>query len=184
MIFGVTGYNCSGKEEFSKFLKKEGFTHFSLSDEIRKELKKKKKRLTRKNLLNKGNEIREKYGPEELAKRISKKIKENKDYVISSIRNKHEVLELRKLKDFLLVNIISPREERFNRIIKRKRKGDPKTFEEFIQLERKEQSMVETEQQLHIITRMADIIINNNKKLDFFNMKIDRMLADWYPKFH
>ena len=100
MIFGVTGYSCAGKEEFAKFLKKEGFMHLSLSDEIKTSLKKGKKRVTRKNLIERGNELRFNKGAGELAKRTKKKIKKGKDYVITSIRNKQEVLELRKLKDF------------------------------------------------------------------------------------
>jgi len=28
------------------------------------------------------------------------------------------------------------------------------------------------------------VVINNNEDLSTFHMKIDRMLADWYPKFH
>ena len=43
------------------------------------------KSLTRQNLIDKGNEIRAKYGAEELAKRVIKKIDNKKDYVISSI---------------------------------------------------------------------------------------------------
>ena len=184
MIFGVTGYYGSGKDEFAKFLENEEFIHLSLSDEIRKELKKKRKRKTRKNLIDMGNEIRRNQGPSELAKRVLKKVKENKDYVLTSIRNKEEVLELKKRKDFVLVNVIAPVELRFDRLISRGRKGDPITFEEFIQKERLEQSEISTDQQLHIVTGMADIVINNNKDLDMFHMKIDRLLADWYPKFH
>ncbi len=184
MIFGVTGYYGSGKDEFAKFLESEGFSHLSLSDEIRKELKKKKKMGTRKNLIGMGNEIRRKHGPSELANRVLKKVKDNKDYVLTSIRNKEEVLKLKERKDFVLVNVIAPVESRFDRLVQRGRKGDPITFEEFIQKERLEQSEVITDQQLHIVTGMADIVVNNNKDLDLFHMKIDRLLADWYPKFH
>jgi dephospho-CoA kinase len=98
MIFGVTGYYGSGKDEFAKFLENEEFTHISLSNEIRKELKKKKKRATRKNLIDMGNEIRRNLGPAELANRVLKKIKDNKDYVLTSIRNKEELLKLKKEK--------------------------------------------------------------------------------------
>ncbi len=184
MIFGVTGYYGSGKDEFARFLEREGFTHLSLSDEIRKYLKKNKKRATRKNLIDAGNEIRRKNGSAELSKRILSKIKKNKDYVITSIRNKEEVSEFKKRENFILINIIAPIESRFDRLVRRGRKGDPITFEEFIQKERLEQSEVSTDQQLHLVTRMADLVINNNKELTDFHMKIDRMLADWYPKFN
>ena len=139
MIFGVTGYYGSGKDEFAKLLNKEGFIHLSLSEEIRKEIKKKKKRSTRKNLIDEGNNIRRKYGPSELADRVIKNIKPGKDYVITSIRNKQEVMRLKERKDFVLINIVAPVELRFDRLVQRGRKGDPITFEEFIQKERLEQ---------------------------------------------
>ena len=184
MIIGVTGYYCAGKCEIAKFLKSEKFTHFSLSDEIRKELKKKRKKLSKENQINLGNDIREKYGAGELARRIAGKIKPGKDYVVTSVRNKGEVDELRKLPDFILVNVISPQMDRFERTRKRNRAGDPKTFEDFVKKERIEFSEISTKQQLHLVGRMADIIIYNNKNLEEFHRKIDRMLADWYPKFH
>jgi dephospho-CoA kinase len=184
MIIGVTGYYCAGKAEVAKFLKGEKFTHYSLSDDIRKELKKKRKKLSKENQINLGNEIREKSGAGELAKRVASRIKPKKDYVITSIRNKGEVVELMKFPDFILVNVISPQMNRFDRTKKRNRAGDPKTFEDFVKKERVEFSEISTKQQLHLVGRMADIIINNNKSLEEFHRKIDRMLADWYPRFH
>jgi dephospho-CoA kinase len=184
MIIGVTGYYCSGKEEIARFLKSEKFAHFSLSDEIRKELKKKRKKVSKENQIELGNDIREKFGASELAKRVVSKIKPGKDYVITSISNKGEVEELKKLPDFILVNVISPQSNRFERMGERKKVDDPKTFEEFVKRERAEFSEISTRQQLHLVGRMADIIINNNKSFDEFHRKIDRMLADWYPKFH
>ena len=184
MIIGVTGYYCAGKDEIAKFLKGEKFTHYSLSDEIRRELKKKRKKLSRENQINLGNDIRKKLGVGELARRAASKIKPGKDYVVTSIRNKGEVVELKKLPNFILVNVISPQLDRFDRMRKRNRAFDPKTFEEFVKKERIEFSEISTKQQLHLVGRMADIIINNNKNLEEFHRKIDRMLADWYPKFH
>ena len=42
MIIGLTGKNGSGKGEVAEFLKKRGYTYFSLSDEIREVMKEKK----------------------------------------------------------------------------------------------------------------------------------------------
>ena len=71
--------------------------------------------------INLGNEIREKSGAGELAKRVASRIKPKKDYVITSIRNKGEVVELMKFPDFILVNVISPQMNRFDRTKKRNR---------------------------------------------------------------
>ena len=77
MIIGVTGSYASGKDSVAEYLIKKGFQHFSLSDEIRKELKKRKIKETRQNLIKLGNELRKKHGNEILAKRIIELISKN-----------------------------------------------------------------------------------------------------------
>ena len=75
-IIGLTGTNGAGKGEVAAFLKRMGYTYFSLSDLVREELRKKENEVTRNNLIKMGNELREKFGPDILAKRIMKKVKQ------------------------------------------------------------------------------------------------------------
>ena len=63
----MTGTNGSGKGEAAEYFKKKGYAYFSLSDLIREELQKSGKELTRDNLIEKGNELRDTYGPDILA---------------------------------------------------------------------------------------------------------------------
>ncbi len=51
MIIGLTGKNASGKGEVAQYLKTRGFTFYSLSDVLREELKRKKKVISRNNLI-------------------------------------------------------------------------------------------------------------------------------------
>jgi dephospho-CoA kinase len=139
MIIGVTGYYSSGKDTIANYLEKKGFIHHSLSDEIRLELKKRKKRITRDNLILVGNELRQKYGPSVLADRATKRFKTG-NYVVSSIRNVYEVKALRKLDNFMLIDVRAPIEKRFRWMKKRDRKGDIKTLKELRQKELLEQS--------------------------------------------
>jgi len=166
MIIGLTGLYASGKDDAANYLVKIGFIHYSLSDELREELKKKKVEITRENLISLGNELRKKHGPNILAKKIIKKLNKNQNYVISSIRNIYEVNELKKLENFKLINIESQIEKRLERIIKRNREEDPKTIEELREKENIEQSQNENEQQLHKVKEMADISIKNNSTLE------------------
>ena len=63
MIIGLTGKNASGKGEVGEYLKVRGFLFYSLSDVLRDELKKQKLPLTRENLTNLGNTLRNDRGP-------------------------------------------------------------------------------------------------------------------------
>jgi len=182
MIIGITGYYASGKDTVANYLEKRSFTHYSLSDEIREEAKKKRLELTRNNLINQGNKLRETFGPNILAKRVIKKIDNSKHHIITSIRNEQEVLTLKELDNFILINVTSPIEQRFERLKKRDREQDPKTIKELKEKELQEQSSNNNNQQLHLATKLADITINNNSDLKTLYRKIDRFLQDWWPK--
>jgi len=181
MIIGITGYYASGKDTIAKELEKRGFAHHSLSNIIRSVLLDNKLQLTRENMIYTGNELRKNYGANILAKKTIEKIEEGK-YVITSIRNEQELIELKKLDNFILVNVISPIEQRFQRIQQRNRVGDPKTLEELKLKELEEESTKNTNQQLHLVTKQADIIINNDNSLEDFQNKITKFLKDWQPK--
>jgi len=182
MIIGITGYNASGKDSVAEYLEKKGFKHYSLSDIIRDELKKKKKTLSRENLIEEGNNLRKKYGPSILAKKTIEKITSEKNYIITSIRNKQEVLELNKLDNYILIKVISPIKDRFERIKSRNRIGDPKTIGELQKKELQEESSNQNNQQLHLASRLANVTINNNSDLNTLYNKIELFLKDWEPK--
>ena len=78
MIIGLTGKNASGKGEVANYLKSKGFIYYSLSDVIREEATKRGLEHSRENLINLGNELREKFGPKHLAQQISSKIFEKR----------------------------------------------------------------------------------------------------------
>ena len=95
MIFGITGYYGSGKDSVARYSESKGFIHYSLSDEIRFELKEREIEITRDNLIKLGNELRAEIGPNVLANKIIKRLEPNQNYIITSIRNPHEAMELK-----------------------------------------------------------------------------------------
>ena len=62
VIIGTAGLNASGKGEVGNYLESKGFIFLSLSDAIREELTKEGKDHSRQNMIDKGNELRQKYG--------------------------------------------------------------------------------------------------------------------------
>ena len=81
--------------------KNKGFVYLSLSDELREVAKERKIEITRLNLQNLGNELRENMGKEVLAKLVVNKIK-NQQYinvVIDGIRNPSEIDHLKNNRD-------------------------------------------------------------------------------------
>lgn len=177
MIIGLTGKNGSGKGEVARFLKERSFEYHSLSDVLRGELKKQKKPLTRDNLIAVGNKLRETYGPDILAKRILEKVDADRNYVIDSIRHPAEAQALKTRDRFALLNITALPKVRFDRLKKRKRENDPKTFKDFLKLERIEaKSGVKSDQQLDQTLKLADYEIDNSSSLEKLHKEIAKIV--------
>ncbi|GHT49437.1 dephospho-CoA kinase [Endomicrobiia bacterium] len=180
MIIGLTGSNCSGKDTIAEYIsKKYDYKHFSLSDIIREIMKEKGIDPTRENLIIFGTKLREKNGNGVLAKKVLEKTDLNGKYCITSIRHPDEVNELRKRKDFVLVNIDASQNVRFERMRKRKRQGDPSTLERFIYLEMQEYQTEGSGQQLRRTANMADITFTNDSNdITTLEVTIEGLLKD------
>lgn len=179
MIIGLTGPNGSGKGEVARYLESKGFTYLSLSDVVREEAARRGLEATRKNLIRIGNDLRRHYGPAILAKRIRKKIS-NKT-VVDSIRNPHEVEELKKEKDFFLISIEAPLELRFQRCLERGRIGDARTLEEFQMREEIENSEDASCQQIEECMKRADHVIMNKGTMEELYKKVQDLLSRLHP---
>jgi len=184
MIIGLTGKNASGKGEAANYLKSKGFVYYSLSDVIREEATKRGIEHSRDNLINLGNQLRKKYGPNYLAKQINIKIKQqlkkkkNQNFVIDSIRSPFEAKELMKNKGFVIVGIKAPIELRFKRLLDRNRLGDAKTLEEFKKQEQRENLKNKTNQQLDATFKLAKKFITNDSTLKELHKKIDGLINE------
>ncbi len=180
LVLGLTGPNAAGKGEVCKYLLGKGFHVISLSDILREIAKKKRIGHTRENLIKLGNELRKRYGSGFLAKQACRKIKKDKykKVIIDSIRNVGEIKELKKnfKNRFFLIYITAPKKLRFKFLLKRSREGDPKTYKEFLDMEKKEHSNKSTHQQLHKCKELRDFTINNNSTLNSLYRKIDKLL--------
>ena len=182
MIFGVTGNYASGKDTVAEFLHEMNFRHVSFSDLLREELKTRNVDLTRDNLINVGNELRQKFGADILAKKALAKLEDGENFVFTSIRNPAEVKSLEQRKDFILVEVIAPEKTRLSRLLSRNRLGDPKTLDELQQKESLENSSSATDQQLKKVSELARIVLKNDSTLDNLKQKTEQMVNDWMFK--
>lgn len=177
MIIGITGKYCAGKDLAAEYIVSKGFTHYSLSNFIREEAKRRNLVSDRPTLINLGNELRERYGPGVLGKKALEQFEPGKNYVVSSIRNPAEVKELRASPAFTLVGLDAPLDLRWKRMQERPDKQDNiRTYEEFVASERAEQSADPTKQQLHLVFTLADVVIMNDSSKEQLYSQIDQLL--------
>lgn len=181
MIIGITGFLACGKGAVSDILKQKGFIVYSCSDEIREECRKNNIELTRENLQKVGNELREKFGPNVLAKRLVDRIKReglDKNYVVKSIRTSGEIEELKKLPKFSLVFIDAEAMTRYERAKKRLREKEQiSSFDEFMASEKKELASNDpNSQNLEKCKALAEFTIDNNGTLEDLEKKVDDLL--------
>ncbi|MBU0457587.1 MAG: deaminase [Nanoarchaeota archaeon] len=182
MIIGVTGKYAAGKDLAAEILEKMNFFHVSFSDLIREELKNNKKKITRDNLIAKGNELREKGGADVLARIALSKVKDGENHIFTSIRNPSEVELLQERSDFLLINISSPENVRLSRILQRNREKDPKTLKELRDKESLENSNDPNAQQLEKVIQMARVNVVNDSTREKLENKMQKLVFDWIFK--
>lgn len=167
MIVGLTGRIAAGKETLTSFLRERGFTYLETSKLLSEELTKRGLEITRTNQQNLGDEWRREHGPGALMKIFLERIDPKKDYIIDSLRNHHEVEFLKGcgVKCFVIA-VDAPQRLRFERIIKRGKPSDPKTWEEFLVTDNRDfDSGDNMGQNVRKCMEMADFTIVNDDNL-------------------
>ena len=184
MIIGLTGTYGSGKDTVARYLEKnKAFAHYSLSDELRKELEKRAVPPVRENLIRIGTELRGNEGNSVLAKRVAANFKPGTSYVITSVRHPAEIAELKARGDFFMVNVDAPAATRFERIRSRARKGDPESLDKLLELEQMESQTSGSGQQLGECRKLADYtLMNDTNSLDALGARIESMLTKFGAK--
>lgn len=182
IVIGVVGQITCGKGVLVDYLiKKLGFISFSLSSILHERLKKKKiKKFTRKTLQDLGDRFRKQYGDGVLAKRairILKKQKKNR-VVIEGIRNPGEIEFLKKNPSFILIGVKSNRELRFKRLLGRAKPWDPKTYADFVKVDRRDLGVGQDKsgQQVGKCLAYCDFTLTNNKDTADFYRKVEKLM--------
>lgn len=176
MIIGFTGRIAAGKETLKDFFIKKGFDYFTLSQMLIEEMEKKGIPITRNNLQNYGDMLRKKQGAGVLMEIFLKKINPNGNHIIDGIRNPGEVIELKK-HNSILIAIDAPQKSRFERLLKRAKPSDPKTWEEFLKVDDRDFSDKDNPlgQQVGKCMEMADFTIINDGNVEDLKKKIEEV---------
>jgi len=192
-IIGVVGQIASGKGILVNYLtEKLSFTSFSLSTAVHREIEKKGiKKYTRQMLQDVGDDLRREYGDDVLAKRILRQIESDKirynrssqlnqlnRVVIEGIRNLAEIEFLKKNSNFILIGVKVNRKLRFKRLLQRAKPWDPKTYSDFVKVDRRDLGIGQNKsgQQVGKCLTYCDYVLTNNKDINYFEKKVENLL--------
>lgn len=180
MIIGMTGTIAAGKETLTKSLTENGFKYFRTSDLLKEDLEKRGIEVTRKNMQDLGDDLRVREGADVLMKMLLEKVDSDKNFIIDSIRNPKEAEFLKdNLDNFVLIAVDAPKEVRFERMNKRGKESDPKTWEEFLEIAERDLSDKENPlgQQVGKCIEMSDHVLINDSSLEEFESKVKDLLG-------
>jgi len=175
LIIGLTGSFGSGCTTVSKALEQLGFSRVSLSEFVRKEWKKRnpKKKIEnarRSELQDIGNELRQKFGNDYLAKKALEEARKSKGprmkrVVFDSIRNTAELAKLRTtFPNFFLVAVDALPKNRWDRVKSDYNKWGLTEHNFLVDDERdKNEAGIVHGQQVQQCTDEADILIGNDE---------------------
>ncbi len=179
MIIGLTGPIASGKTTIAEILKEKGFEYYTFSDILRIEAKKKGIEQTRENLQKLGADIKaQSSNPGILSRLIVENArKEKKENIVADgIRTVDEITELKKY-DAYIIAVTAPQEERFRRLKKRARPGDPESFESFKKMDDDENKGKTKGQDINNCVKNADKVINNSKNAEQLKEQVLTLLS-------
>lgn len=163
LVVGLTGMPGAGKSVVVNVAKANGYGVVVMGDEVREEAKRRGLEPSPENLGRIMLELRRLEGESVIAKRCVPKIAgmaENK-VIVDGIRSLAEVEEFRRnFPRFVLVAVHASPETRFNRLFRRRRSDDPKSWEVF-----HERDMRELSVGLGNAIALAEYIIINEESL-------------------
>ena len=172
IIIGLVGQIGSGKGEVAKYLISQyGFVDYSLAHIVHEECKKKypNETVTRELLQNVGDELRSEYGLQILAERTYKKALQSgqERVIVDGMRNDGELLFLKKQPSFVSIAIIADQKTRFERVLSRGKKWDPKDWKTFLKVDERDFNDTKNPngQQVGKCIKLADYKIKNDRDL-------------------
>ena len=183
-VIGIVGPQASGKTEVAKKLIETGAKRVRMGDVVWREVKDRGLEITEENVGKVAKDLREKEGPNAVAKRcvplIREKGNKNKPVVVDGIRSSSEVKTFKKEfeEDFTLISVNSPIKERYRRIKGRKREDDTGGFSEF-----KEKEDRESGWGLEKAMKEADYNVVNDGSLEDLNNRILEIFREIMEKY-
>lgn len=174
-IIGLCGQPASGKDTVADFFVAQGFTHISLGDTLREEMRKQNLPVDRAHMSVFAADAKKTRGMAYLAELAADKVSDNA--IISGIRGTAEVEYFRRRfgADFVLLAVEAPLEIRYARARKRDRTGDNISFEEFRKIEDHERSAASGAQEVDKVIAMADLVVDNSGSIEALMAKLNQL---------
>lgn len=179
-VVGLVGYIASGKSTISTHFVDRGFLYYKLSDAIREECIHRGMPVTRENLQDVGNDLREKHGGAILAERVLALAEGAQPVVIDGVRNPEEIEYLRQHADTFMLGVVAPQYVRLERYLQRasERGEDGVTKASFIRANEREKGVGEDEsgQQVEVCLGLVDHTIHNTGSLDDLLLSCEELI--------
>lgn len=179
-VIGLLGPIGSGKTTVAKYLsEKYGFFMIVMGDLVRELARKKGLTPTREVLQAVQKEYVSKYGMDYFARLVIKRIEESKSEraVIDGMRRMEDVLVPKNYfkENIIILLIDAPAKIRYERISKRMREDTPKTYDEFLEQERREHLIFN----LNEVFKLADEKIINDSDFENLYRRVDDVLRKY-----
>lgn len=188
IVIGLVGPIASGKGTISEYLKSQGFKYFSLSDVVREETVARGLEMSRKNLQDVGNDLRETYGGAVLVHRLEEKINQQDFVVIDGIRNPEEIFAIKKQFGGKIITISAYKNRRVERYLERAkvRGEDAASVASFKMIDERDLGKGEAEsgQQVQACIDLADFTLKNNETIEEFHQNCREMLDNFFFQSH
>lgn len=179
-VFGVVGPIASGKGTVIKTLSEHGFRAYSTSDRIREEITKRGMEISRHNLTDVANELRQTLGPDILARQTAELIeKDNPDLaVVDALRNPAEVTFLKEKLGAKIIGVVAPQEKRYEMFKSRgTNNAGINTWEEFKKHDDAELAQAgDFKQQVAESLKLTNIVIENNGTEEELKQKVENLI--------
>lgn len=178
-VIGTIGMNGAGKNTVIGYISgKYGFHIITISDLVRRAAAIGGLEPTRENLMQVALDQIRKYGPDHFPREVIRTIERKQwDKVgVAGIRSFTDVETFRKrfADDFILVFVdVHDAFTRFQRTRNRGEPRDPKTFDEFIEQDKKEEESF----QISEVAKEADYTIENDKDISVLFAQVDKIMA-------
>lgn len=185
IIVGITGTNGSGKGTVVEILrKKKDFHYLSVRGFITPILKKRGWTVDRPHMTDLSDELRKNFGPSYITDQLFEQaFKKGGSVIIESFRAIGEVYSARDLAKklpkarFILLDVESDNDNRYERIMKRGSETDSITFEQFIEHDLREAKNPESHRgNILGCKSIADYTIENNGTFEDLEEKVDKFL--------
>ena len=174
-VIGIIGPIASGKDSTAAYIAtKTGAPIYQISAEITKIAIERKIPIERSHLIELSRELTREHGDDFLTRRLLQQHAEP-TIILVGMRQIGQIEYLRKNASLLLIGITADEKTRFQRVLQRKKEGDPDSIESFKEIETQDDGPFA--QKVSTCMEMADRIIVNEGSLSELENEIDRALV-------